>query len=85
MTLVPLLQGAVAMGCATASLFFFRFWRRSADSLFLRFAQAFVLLSLSYVLVGTIAASTEWQPYVLSIRLVAYGLILFAIAEKNRR
>jgi hypothetical protein len=83
--LVVLIQGAVAMGCATASLFFLRFWRRSADRLFLRFAQAFVLLSLSYVLVGTIAASTEWQPYIFSVRLVAYGLIVFAIFEKNRR
>jgi len=73
------------MGCATVSLFFFRFWRRSADRLFLRFGQAFVLVSLSYVLVGTIAASTEWQPYIFSVRLVAYGLILFAIIEKNRR
>ena len=34
----PFLLGAIAMGCAVASLFFFRFWRNTRDRFFLLFA-----------------------------------------------
>ena len=80
-----LLQGAVAMGCAVAGLFFLRFWRDSRDRLFLSFAFAFWLLAVSYVLLGTIAFAREWQVYIFVLRLLAFCLILLGIFEKNRR
>ncbi len=79
------LQGAVAMGCAIAGVFFLRFWRDSRDGLFLRFAFAFWMLGVSYVLLGVISFATEWRVYVFVVRLLAFCLILFAILEKNRR
>ena len=80
-----LLQGAVAMGCIVAGMFFLRFWRDSQDRLFLRFALAFWMLAVSYILLGAIAFATEWRVYVFVVRLFAFLLILFAIFEKNRR
>jgi hypothetical protein len=78
------LQGAVAMGCVVAGLFFLRFWRESLDRLFLQFAFAFWLLAFSFVMLGTISFATEWRVYVFVVRLVAYCLILLAIIDKNR-
>jgi uncharacterized protein DUF5985 len=79
------LQGAVAMGCAVAGLFFLRFWRDSRDRLFLYFSLAFWAIGTSYVLLGMIAFATEWRVYVFLIRLLAFCLILYGIFEKNRR
>jgi hypothetical protein len=79
------LQGAVAMGCAIAGLFFMRFWRDSRDRLFLRFAFAFWMLAVSYALLGLISFATDWRVYVFLVRLAAFSLILLGIVEKNRR
>lgn len=85
MTPVIFIQGAVAMGCAVAAVFFLRFWRHSRDGLFLSFSAAFALLSVSYVLLGTVAFATEWRVYVFVVRLLAFCLILYGIFDKNRR
>ena len=79
------LQGAVAMGCAVAGLFFLRFWRDSGDRLFRWFALAFWVMAVSYILLGVIAFATEWRVYVFLLRLIAFSLILLGIFEKNRR
>jgi uncharacterized protein DUF5985 len=84
-TLVIFIQGAVAMGCAVAAVFFLRFWRQSRDTLFFCFSAAFALLSVSYVLLGTVAFATEWRVYVFVVRLLAFCLILYGIFDKNRR
>lgn len=83
--MVTFLQGATALGCAVIGLFFLRFWRETGDRLFHRFALAFWLLSFSYGLLGLVAYATEWRVYVFVVRLLAFALILFGIAEKNRR
>jgi hypothetical protein len=79
-----MLLGAVAMACYTASLFFLRFWKDTGDRFFLFFALSFciegtgrLLLSLSY--------SSEYEPFIYMVRLFAFGIILLAIADKNRR
>ena len=85
MSVVTFIQGAGAMGCAVVAVFLLRFWQQSRDRLFLRFSLAFLLLAVSYAMLGTIAFATEWRVYVMSVRLVAFSLILYAIFEKNRR
>jgi uncharacterized membrane protein len=85
MTLVPFLHGAVAMGCAMAAVFFLRFWKQSADRLFLFFGMAFVVLSADYVLLGFTSSATEWRLPVFSLRLGAFLILLLGILDKNRR
>ena len=85
MRLVAFLQGAVAMGCAAAGLFFLRFWHQSRDRLFLQFALAFWMLAMSYVTLTLLPSASEWGVSVFVLRLAALCLILYAIFDKNRR
>lgn len=79
------LSGTICMGFLVISLFFVRFWRTTHDRLFLFFALAFGLLLAERGARATLYLQTEWIPAVYMFRLVAFGLILFAIFDKNRR
>jgi len=85
MNLVPVIQGAVAMGCTIAAIFFLRFWQQSRDRLFLWFSYAFFILAVSYALLGSVSYATEWRVYIFVLRLLAFCLILYGIFGKNRR
>lgn len=79
------LSGAMVAAYATVGLFFLRFWRESRDRLFVFFAVAFWLLGLQRLGL-TVAApdmpgGSMWLPI---LRLVAFLVILAAIADKNR-
>jgi Family of unknown function (DUF5985) len=77
------LLGAIAMGSAVAALLFLRFWRQSHDRLFLYFAASFALEALNRALFAFNGARSEEATLYYFVRLVAYGLILWAIIEKN--
>jgi uncharacterized membrane protein HdeD (DUF308 family) len=80
-----LILGAIAMGCFVAGLLFLRFWRDSHDRFFLLFALSFFVEACSRVLLAASPRPNEGSPWLYGIRLLAYGLILLAIWEKNRR
>jgi len=77
------LLGAIAMGCLVAALFFFRFWRRSGDRLFLYFGLSFLIEAVNRTHFALSGARYEEAPLYYLIRLVSYGLILLAIVAKN--
>ena len=80
------LAGACAMAFVVAALFFLRFWQRTRDLLFLLFSVAFIVLACSDTFLALAAASpAESRPIFYLPRLVAYLLILAAIALKNRK
>ncbi len=75
--------GAIVMACATAGVFFLRFWRKTGDRLFAIFALAFWILGVHwFVLAWT--EKDEVHVGLYAIRLLAFLLILFAIIDKNR-
>jgi uncharacterized membrane protein HdeD (DUF308 family) len=76
-------MGALAMALAVAGLFFLRFWKQTRDRLFLIFAVAFWLLGLTRIALALTPQSQEHHSYVYLIRLLAFVLILLAIADKN--
>ena len=78
------LCGAIAMVALTIALFFLRYWNHSRDRLFLYFSLAFVLESVHRGLRLTPATDPD-EPLWYLIRLLEYGLILFAIIQKNRQ
>lgn len=80
-----MLSGAVATASLVIALIFLRFWRSSGDRLFLFFALSFGLQAISRVLVDTVTVSDEHTPLAYLLRLVAYGLIVYAVVDKNRR
>lgn len=81
--ITPFLHGALVTGCFVIGLFFLRFWRQSADSLFLCFAAAFWLLGLNWVLLA-FTASDERISYFYLIRLAAFAIIIIGVWQKNR-
>ncbi|OON62965.1 hypothetical protein B0920_05960 [Massilia sp. KIM] len=78
-----LLAGAIAMALLTIALFFVRFWRSSGDRFFLWFALSFAIQGAHRVYATIRDHGGEDSPLHYLIRLLAYGLILWAILEKN--
>jgi hypothetical protein len=81
--MIDFLAGAVTLGYAVAAVLLLRFWRRTADRLFLAFSAAFVLLALNQVLAAVLEFGDERTPYVYSLRVLGFVLILWAIVDKN--
>jgi hypothetical protein len=81
---MQMLAGAIALGWLVAGLFFFRFWRQTRDRLFLSFAGSFFLEGINRVVLAVVSHPDEQEPLFYLVRLVAYGLILQAIWQKNR-
>jgi hypothetical protein len=79
------LSGAVTLGFAVIGLFFLRFWRRTADRLFLAFSVAFWLLGLNQALLVLANVRDEERSWLYLLRLLAFALILLAVWQKNRR
>ena len=81
--MTDLFIGAITMGSLVIALFFLRFWRDSGDRFFLYFAASFFIEGLHRLYSGLNDAGAEDSPLHYLIRLLAYGLILWAILEKN--
>jgi hypothetical protein len=80
-----ILVGAIAMGSVVAGLFFLRFWRSTRDRFFLYFALSFFIEGCNRILLWPDMQSEGAHQNVFYIlRLIAYGLILLALWEKNR-
>jgi hypothetical protein len=79
-----IMLGAIAACSIAVSLFFFRFWRSTRDRFFLLFALSFLIEGVNRVVLYESVGLTEDAPGYYIIRLVAYGLILAAIIDKNR-
>jgi membrane-associated PAP2 superfamily phosphatase len=82
-TLYDFLSGAVALGFFVCCLFFLRFWRRTRDGLFLAFAIAFGLFGLGQTILAVGNIPTEDRSSVYLLRLLAFALIIVAVARKN--
>ena len=81
--MIEFLSGAVTLGYLVAAGFFARFWRQTADRLFLAFAVAFVLLALNQVLSQWLGAADERVAYTYLLRVLGFLIILGAIIDKN--
>lgn len=79
-----MLMGAIAVASLVAGLFFFRFWRSTRDTFFLFFALSFWIEAGNRVALAVLVAS-ELEPVFYLVRVVAYGLIVVAILQKNRK
>lgn len=78
------LSGTLAMGSWVVGLLFLRYWRKTRDRLFARFALAFWVLSLNWITLAIVDPSHETRHYFYVFRLVAFLLIIWAIVAKNR-
>lgn len=77
------LSGLITMGLVIAALFFFRFWKRTRDTLFATFGLAFLLLAFNQALIGLSDVSGEERSLLYLPRLAAFALLIAAIISKN--
>jgi Family of unknown function (DUF5985) len=78
-----MLAGATTLAGCTIALFFWRFWRKTGDRLFIFFAIAFLLLGIEHLCIGFFGHQVQALVYL--IRLAAFLLIVYAIIDKNRK
>jgi len=78
-----LITGMIAMASLIIGLFFLRFWRNTKDRFFLYFALSFFIEGVHRIYSAILNEAGEDSPLHYLIRLAAYGLILWAILEKN--
>ena len=83
-TFNPYIAGAVCTMCLVAAMFFLRFFYRTRDVLFLCFAGSFLLQTVARVLAIWVHDAANDRAPVYILRVISYGLILFAIFLKNR-
>lgn len=85
MLLNQYLAGAATISLLVIAMFFLRFWKRTQDRLFLFFSGAFLFLMTERIVRAAMTVENEWAPYVYTIRLAAFVLIIVAVVDKNRR
>jgi hypothetical protein len=79
------LSGMGTMGFVVAGLFFFRFWRRTRDSLFIAFGVAFCLFALNQGLIVFSPVPQEEQSWLFLLRVAGFALLIVAIVAKTLR
>ena len=84
-TVIVILQSISATAACTIGLFFFRFWRDTADRLFLYFALAFWLMAGSWLASAAATPTDDSRPYIYAVRLLAFLLIIIAMVDKSRQ
>ena len=82
--IVEFMAGAVTFGYLVAAMFFARFWRRTGDRLFIAFATAFALLGLNQAALHFFYVANEPSSLLYALRVLAFGIIIAAIVDKNR-
>jgi peptidoglycan/LPS O-acetylase OafA/YrhL len=82
--MINFLNGVAMAGSLGVGLFFLRMWRESRDRFFALFGLAFWILALNWLALVWASPASEHRHYFYAIRLVAFLLILAAIADKNR-
>ena len=83
--MIEFFSGAITLGFLVAAGFFLRFWRQTADRLFLAFALAFVLFALNQALASWLTVVVEPASLIYVLRVLGFIIILGAIVDKNAR
>ena len=78
------LQGGSIVAAAAVALFFLRFHRQTGDRFFALFAVAFAIFALNRIVLLILDDDSEARTVVYLVRALAFGLIVFAIVDKNR-
>lgn len=79
------LLGLIVMAELVASAYFFKFWLRTRDRLFLAFGAAFLIEGINRAAILLLDDPASGHPVIYTVRLLSYLLILAAIADKNRK
>lgn len=81
--MIEFFAGALSMAYLVAAVFFFRFWKKTRDRLFLHFSIAFVLFMLNQAATMALQTQGERDGYAYFLRVLGFSLILYSIWDKN--
>lgn len=81
--MISYISGMISAGYLVAALFFFRFWRRTGDALFLAFGLSFVLFATSQSALLLVDSPREDRSWIYLFRLAGFVLLLASIIWKN--
>jgi hypothetical protein len=81
--MLDFLSGMATMGFLAAGLFFFRFWSRTRDVIFVYFSVAFCLLAISQALGTLTPLPGDDRAWIYLLRLAAFTLLIVGIVAKN--
>lgn len=73
------------LGCWAIGVFSFHYWRETGVRLFWYSGVAFWLLAAQRLLLLNLSPSREFLPYLYTIRLVAFLVILYAVYCQSRQ
>lgn len=79
------ITGGNAMAGLIISFFFYRYYQKVYDRLFLFFSLAFFAFALERITIVIGQVHSEYFAAIYSIRLVGFILIILAILDKNRK
>jgi len=79
------LLGIIVACTFVSAAFFFKFWRQTRDPLFMGFSVAFFIEACNRTGFLFVDSPADGNAFIYTIRLISYLVILFAIANKNRR
>ena len=79
-----ILTGALILGFWIGGLLFFKYWKRTRDSLFAWFAAAFWMLMAERILLVLVNPEDEARPYIFLVRLLAFAMLIAAVIQKNK-
>ncbi len=82
-TIEGFLLGVIAISSLIAALFFFVYWKRSRDALFLAFCVAFTMEGFNHVSLLGVAHPNQASRWYYFVRLLAFLIILAGIMKKN--
>ena len=83
--MIEFLEGASFLACAAIAAFFLRFWQLGGDRLLVLFSLAFAVLAVNRLGLALLDDDSEADTFVYLARAVAFGLIVVAIVDRNRR
>ena len=75
--------GMSTFGHLAAALFFWRFWQKTSDALFVAFGAAFVLFAANQLFLSMQEKADFPHSWPFIFRLAGFGLMIFAILRKN--
>ncbi len=83
--MLDFISGMVTMGFVAAGLFFFRFWSKTRDAIFVYFSVAFGLLAIGQTLATLTELPADDRAWIYLLRLAAFTLLIVGIVAKNFR
>lgn len=78
------LQGGSIVAAAAIALFFLRYHRQTGDRFFALFALAFAVFAVNRIVLLALDDESEARTVVYLVRAAGFGVIVFAIVDKNR-